>query len=785
MEQNKTTNLEVEEIKCEQGSINEVDFDYDVYYLCEPNSVSDINETSDASDTTIADNSFAYEDIEIKFNKSVSKADRLDYEVAICSGIITAAIDIFFVKEFSIEDAHNWGREKTERFVKTIAHHKTDYKGDDLAKAVEALEKTFPLPSDELMNCFGGGHQHHLRDFNHHPTLLGLGFSILTQLTGYAFGTNPDGSIKMVEVSDKLIGKSFPEKIFKGTIDWMFHMVSDMAGSSGRIRMGREGTGIPGPIVSMLKEMSVLPIVNNHTVNYRGKEISISQWISKLFNGTLLAQYDDKGNIIKGTEIRFDLRTEMGIGAYILKNAVPVIVNECIVRVFYLFRHLINEAKRINATSIMDISHINPASYLPVNSRELTRMITISSGTFMLIVTAKDVATAAIKSHGNGYKFAAYLMLNINYFGLFRFSFAIKNDASYIAEDVKDAYREYVENQKRKAIERNKKIPGLYTLSLNDNQTRILCSLKYDKILNDISNTKDEHHKTQNLAWLNSWERIILNSFENDDFIITRYDVLKDIINQEIHLNGANWLRLVAIELNCFKPYYLLSEKDDELNVKLESDYEREVFCDLQSEIDNHELSNLRTTLSRYEDTLSGWNTMLMFGAGATVAATALTGGLAWVFAPKIAVFIAGSSFVGLSGAALTSASLAALGGGAITAGGLGMAGGTAVIVGGGTLLGVLGSGSVALSAATILSSKERTLAECCKLLVYCRHTLRRDKDSLQEIHKSVQDSINIIENNIEELKQSNRKEDKSMVNNMTVSLKYIRKCEEQISELL
>ena len=50
-------------------------------------------------------------------------------------------------------------------------------------------------------------------------------------------------------MSDDLRGKSFPERIVKGTVDWLFHMVSDMAGSSGRIRMGKEGTGHPGPIV--------------------------------------------------------------------------------------------------------------------------------------------------------------------------------------------------------------------------------------------------------------------------------------------------------------------------------------------------------------------------------------------------------------------------------------------------------------------------------------------------------------------------------------------------------
>ena len=784
MNDNRTLYTEVNESINEQVTTDEDCFDFHVFQR-EHLSMSGINETTSTLDNETDEAAFDLDNITITFDKNVSRADRLDYEISVCSGILTAAMDILFIKDFSLEEAHEWGREKTESFVKKVANCKTDYKGDDLAKAVEALEKEFPIPADELTNCFGGGRQHHLRDFSHHPTIMGLGFSIITQLTGYAFGTDVNGNLKVLEVSDKLIGKSFPEKIVKGTVDWMLHMVSDMAGSSGRIRMGREGTGLPGPVVSMLKEFSSLPIAKDFNTKYRDKEISLSQWTSKLFNGTLLAQHDENGNIVKGTEIRFDLRTEMGIGAHIIKTAVPVIVNECIVRAFYLFRHLFAETKRINAKSITDFTQINPASYLPVNSRELTRMITVSSGTFMLIVTAKDAAMATVKARGNGYKMAAYLILNINYFGILRFSFAVKSDASYIAEDIKDGYRDYVTEQKRKAIEHNKKIPGLYTLSLNDNQTRILYSLKYDKVLNDISSTDDEEHKAKKLAWLNSWHSIIIDRFQCDEFIITRYDELRDRINQEIELNGANWIRLVAIELESFKPYYLLSEKDNELEVKLESDYEEEIFCALQSEINTHELSNLRTTLSRYKDSLSGMSTKLMLGAGATVAAATLTGGLAFAFAPEIAVMLAGSSFASLSGAALTSASLAALGGGAITAGGLGMAGGTAVIAGGGTLLGVLGSGTVALSAVTALSSKERTFIECCKLLTYCRHSLRYDKESLKEVHTSVLNSIDTIENHIEELKNSKRKEDKIMLKNMSDSLKYIIKCEEQLNKLL
>jgi hypothetical protein len=67
--------------------------------------------------------------------------------------------------------------------------------------------------------------------------------------------------------------------------------------------------------------------------------------------------------------------------------------------------------------------------------------------------------------------------------------------------------------------------------------------------------------------------------------------------------------------------------------------------------------------------------------------------------APIVGAFV-GSTFMGLSGAAATSAGLAALGGGALAAGGGGMVAGAALITtamtGAGALLGTLGMGTVA-----------------------------------------------------------------------------------------
>ena len=148
-------------------------------------------------------------------------------------------------------------------------------------------------------------------------------FSLLTQFTKMSYGTDVNGMFKVVPVPEKSlkhIGVDVPDKILKGTIIWFFHLVSDMAGSSSTAGLSG-GTGIPGPILSLAKEFSALPIVQNIQVNDK----SLSLFLSKFFNGTLFAKHDKNGKIIKESVVQFDLRTELGVAVELCKQAVPVV----------------------------------------------------------------------------------------------------------------------------------------------------------------------------------------------------------------------------------------------------------------------------------------------------------------------------------------------------------------------------------------------------------------------------------------------------------------------------
>lgn len=364
------------------------------------------------------------EELNSNIDQLTNHADGLDYTIAVASGVICGLIDSIFVGEFSFEKANEWGTEKTNNFVVKIANNHTDYSGNDLAQAVKALEGDYPIAADEATNFFGGGKQHHLRDFSHHMSPVGLFFSLLTQFTKRVYGTNAQGFFDTYKLTGDellLIGKNPQECFTFGVINWFFHMVSDMAGSYGTIAEGKVGTGIPGPIGSLLKEASALPFFTK--VDAEGKK-EFSVYVSKLFNGTLLGEHDANGKILE--PLRFDLRTEVGTLGHLGKQAIPVMINECIVRGFYFIRRLINEIKNLN--SIKEWRQINWKNTLPMKNRTIIRMLTISTGTFMAVDMADAAIRGAIASGGVAPAFLTQFVLRINFVGVGRFAIAVKSD---------------------------------------------------------------------------------------------------------------------------------------------------------------------------------------------------------------------------------------------------------------------------------------------------------------------------------------------------------------------
>lgn len=680
-----------------------------------------------------------------------SNADFLDYLISVGSGLLCALLDMVWVGEFSLDQGREIASDKVDGFVVKTAKL-LGCESDELQKAVKFLEDKFPIPADGNTPDFGGGLQHHLRDFAHHPTIVGLIFSLLTQFTCKSYGTDRFGKFIVVDVSAKskvFIGKDTPTKILYGTLIWFFHLVSDMAGSNGTA--GKTGgTGIPGPILSLAKELSAIPMFRDMEIG----EYNLPVFISKLFNGTLLAQHDEYGNIIKDSVLKIDFRGELGVAAELGQQALPVIANECIVRGFYFIRRLAVELKNKHICKLSDLNRIKWENVKPTGNPTVARMITIATGVF----TAVDVGEAVITQK---------YWLSINYIGIGRFAVAIGTDVAYglksrKVKEIRSMYENIRRNtfraEDKRIYERIGNAINAEKLGITLEQTEILYNIEYLCILNDIQSTKmvvgKENIRALKQKWLDEWKKTMYSGFASfvqiADAELHWYS--EDELLERIKNNHPEevWFRLVLLEAMLFEPYYPLSlEKDKNGNNIPSREYSmlHKPLCGYSKSCAEKYLDSIfdesyytkdyiarlskcyGKVIRELNEVLKTALTSIAIVAGITIAAIATAG----AFAPTIAVILAGSNFAGLSGAALTSACLAYLGGGAIAAGGLGMAGGTIAVVGGGAILGLgVGAGvGGAVGAASVLG-KKNTILQSAKLMVSIREIFLNDEHDLE-----------------------------------------------------
>ena len=174
------------------------------------------------------------------------KCDKYDYLIAVASGAVAGLVDIFLVGAPGDSVLGNWSDAQVDKAVMSFAKL-NGWKGDNINSAIGHLEKAFPVNYDQRYTSDVGGafqmgtRNHHLKSLAHSPDPIGLFFSILDQFQGKAsFVSN--GQLIRIDTSEnnfELRGGNFYAKIFCGFCNWLGHIMSDIAGSSG----GRGGSG--------------------------------------------------------------------------------------------------------------------------------------------------------------------------------------------------------------------------------------------------------------------------------------------------------------------------------------------------------------------------------------------------------------------------------------------------------------------------------------------------------------------------------------------------------------
>lgn len=186
------------------------------------------------------------------------KCDKYDYLTAVGCGVIGGVVDIFLVGAPGDSVLGKWTDEQTDKVVAAFAKKmgwKPKAGGEgNVNGAIGFLERKFRVNYDQrktsdVKDMFNiAPKTHHMMSLAHSPDIVGLFFSVLNQFTSTSSFIADGGLITIRSDTFELQGGNFLMKIMCGIANWIGHLLSDVAGSSGA--HGR-GTGIVMPFYEL------------------------------------------------------------------------------------------------------------------------------------------------------------------------------------------------------------------------------------------------------------------------------------------------------------------------------------------------------------------------------------------------------------------------------------------------------------------------------------------------------------------------------------------------------
>lgn len=367
------------------------------------------------------------------------------YAYSVACGIVSGVIDYLYLSDINVykEDLRFSNRQINELIHKLA--EKEGYTGKRLPGAINKLEGKYKVLQDNVWSGESIGvsaKNHHLADLAHHPTPAGLMAAIIVQFLRFGIFVNKEGEwhFKFVETTKEDLMEIAIPAIITGTLNWLVyisknkyeeetgkevpkainqlahlvastpsiiqvvecankwfgHLVSDMGGSK---QTAGKGMGIPGIFISLLYEISGLPIL---------KDTKLPHIINNIY---------EKGKI--------DLRKEYAYFQQLKRQALPVIFNEVLVRLGFMLIQLINEIKENDG-----LKEVNWNKVIPINNRSLDRCLAISTMTFNVVDTADAAFRAAVESGANWVLFSGKFVARYNFVGAGRATLAIVKEFS-------------------------------------------------------------------------------------------------------------------------------------------------------------------------------------------------------------------------------------------------------------------------------------------------------------------------------------------------------------------
>ncbi len=682
------------------------------------------------------DNQEIYDNIiDVEFEKSVKKADKLDYIFAVFSGVVTYLASIAIRKYGKEITPDNIDLEKIFNQAKTW--YENEYPNFD-----EDVEKCFSKINKEINNVneyveFG-------KDFLNELSFRGLAAALINE-----YINAEDKELKLI--------------VANGIISYIID-VADNYKKTGKFKENLDTRFYYSFVLKKLKDV-IKEFSSVAFNNGKFDKEELKGWFKKeLINKKLIFIKENQ------EEICIKLNTVL-INSYVFIKNFCEKVNE----------HHIDSMEGL---SIIDFNRID-------NERIVIRLLGVSAGIYEAFNVADAACAAAKKAKCTDdiIQIIDAFAVKIDIANILHLVSIAKHDLDYLKEDIDKVLHaaKVVEIKKHKEFSSDQ---INHYLGLNKAETRIMYSLMLHMVEEDIQNTKESKEMQRKNAWKEEWKKLSAellkqNKLFNDNPETTYKALLTQVSNKQ---DDLLWLYNIAIELTLFKPYFQLD--DDKKKYKglklVKDDYMKKFFCNLQDYISYKDVNELEKNYKKYYGYLDN-NTLKVGGAvaGAVVLAAA-GGGVAFAFAPQIAVALFGGAFPALHGAALVNAALATVGGGALAAGGLGVAGGTMIIAGGGALIGLGTSATTML----MLSSPKTVQNDYAKLLVKCDYVLINKLNNIDiviSLQEMIERQLNDFKLRLEVLDSIVNKTDecKESIKILRKNITYTRKTNDALLKLI
>ena len=625
------------------------------------------------------DNDYA-DFIDVEFSPACKKVDRVDTLVAVTSGFMAFLLDQLLIRK-NIKEK-DLDEDEIIKVLPLILRQYSD-KNKDIDKEIDEYIANW---EHKIQDAYK--YQNLVFDFCEDLSFSGLLIKVIEYCFDLSIGLDEKSGLVIKKEKHDLKTDSIVEKAQMAVVDWFVDQAYQYK-KSGKYKKEF------AQIENIVKDIKKIAFKDNKFDREQLKE-----W----FHNRVLAE-KKKLN---------------GLDDFVVQS-IPVKANIIFV---HSYAHIRDFIQQVNEHNVVSLEGLNIIDFNKLdNEAVIRRMDTISTSVF----TAFNVGVAgakAIKLEKDPLQKLYVFAININIPNVIRLVSVVRADADYIKEDID----QLVHKSKVVEIKKHKDIP-LESLercfTMNKIETRILYSLQLQMIEEDIQRTKENKEQQLKDEWKKKWIEVTEQSLQQNKVFET--DPLKTYAAINTYASSQEnllWLYNIAIELSMFKPYFKLEEKSKKLKLSY-TKYVEEVFCNAQNYISYKEIQKIQKSYKDYYNYLEN-NTLKVVGvAGGAIAVAAATGGLAFVFAPQIAVAIFGGAFPTLHGAALVSASLAAAGGGSLAAGGFGMAGGAVLIAGGGAVLG-LGTSGTALS---LMMAPKFVQNDYAKLLAKCDCVLLKQLD--------------------------------------------------------